>query len=53
VTYNQRSREQGLDGFTRAGLTGDARLRLYVATIVEAGVLDQESPVDERVPVVR
>ncbi len=50
---NRRGREQGLDAFSRAGLTGDARLRVYVATIIDAWVLDQDSPVDERVLVPR
>ncbi len=53
AVYNRRSLAQGLEEFSRATLTGDARLRLYVATIREAWVLDQDSPVDERAPVVR
>ncbi|PSL08050.1 hypothetical protein CLV30_10117 [Haloactinopolyspora alba] len=53
ATVNRRAQEQGLDTFSRAGLTGDARLRLYVATIVDAWVLDQDSSVDERTPVPR
>ena len=51
--YNERSRAQGLPGFSRDKLSGDARLRLYVATITDAWVLDQDSPVDERAPVTR
>ena len=46
--YNRRSQEQGLRAFRREDVTEPARLRLYVAEISEAWVLDQDSPVDER-----
>ena len=49
--YNQRTREQGLRAFRLEDVTEPARLRLYVAEISEAWVLDQDSPVDERAPV--
>ena len=49
--YNRRTREQGLRAFRREDVTEPARLRLYVAEISEAWVLDQDSPVDERAPV--
>jgi nitroimidazol reductase NimA-like FMN-containing flavoprotein (pyridoxamine 5'-phosphate oxidase superfamily) len=49
--YSRRSQEQGLPAFRREEVTEPARLRLYVADITEAWVLDQDSPVDERAPV--
>ncbi len=49
--YNRRSQEHGLRAFRREDVTEPARLRLYVAEISEAWVLDRESPVDERVSV--
>jgi hypothetical protein len=45
---NQRSQEHGLPSFSRERVTEPARLRLYVAEVKEAWVLDQDSPVDER-----
>jgi hypothetical protein len=51
AVYNAVSREQGLDGFTREALTGDGRLRLYVADVTEAWVLDQDAEFDQRAPV--
>ena len=51
ATYNRRSEEQGLRAFRREDVTEPARLRLYVAEISEAWVLDRESSVDERVSV--
>ena len=48
---NRRSQEQGLPTFRREDVTEPARLRLYVAEISEAWVLDQDSPVDQRAPV--
>ena len=51
ATYNRRSQEQGLDVFDCVDVTEPARLRLYVAEISEAWVLDQDSPVDQRAPV--
>lgn len=50
---DRRSHDQGMGPFARADVTGDARLRLYVAEITEVWVLDQDSPVDERAPVPR
>ena len=49
--YNAESRKQGLDGFARERVTGDARLRLYVAEVSEAWVLDQDAQHDQRAPV--
>jgi hypothetical protein len=51
--FNRRSLAQGLSEFTRERTTGDARLRLYVAEIDEAWVLDQDADVDQRAPVPR
>jgi Pyridoxamine 5'-phosphate oxidase len=51
--FNQRSVAQGIGEFTRERVTGQARLRLYVAEIVEAWVLDQDADVDQRAPVPR
>lgn len=50
---NRRSVAQGLGEFTRERTTGDSRLRLYVAEILEAWVLDQDADVDQRAPVPR
>lgn len=51
--FNRRARAQGIDEFARDRVTGAARLRLYVAEIAEAWVLDQDAPVDQRAPVER
>jgi hypothetical protein len=51
AVYNKVSRTQGLDGFTRERLTGSARLRLYVAEVSEAWVLDQDVAFDQRASV--
>ena len=51
AVYNAESKAQGLDGFTRERVTGDARLRLYVAEVTEAWVLDQDAQHDQRTPV--
>jgi uncharacterized protein YhbP (UPF0306 family) len=51
--FNRRSLAQGLSEFTRKRTTGEARLRLYVAEIDEAWVLDQDADVDQRAPVPR
>lgn len=51
--FNRRSLAQGLREFTREHVTGGARLRLYVADITEAWVLDQDSDVDQRAEVPR
>jgi predicted pyridoxine 5'-phosphate oxidase superfamily flavin-nucleotide-binding protein len=50
---NRRSVAQGLGDVTRERITGDSRLRLYVAEISEAWVLDQDADVDQRAPVPR
>jgi hypothetical protein len=47
---NRRSLAQGIGEFTRERVTGDSRLRLYVAAITEAWVLDQDPDVDQRAP---
>jgi Pyridoxamine 5'-phosphate oxidase len=51
--FNRRAQSQGIDPFTREHTTGAARLRLYVALITEAWVLDQDAEVDQRVRVPR
>lgn len=50
---NRRSLAQGIGELTRERVTGDSRLRVYVAEITQAWVLDQDSDVDERAPVPR
>lgn len=50
---NRRLVAQGIDAFTPYRVTGGARLRLYVADIAEAWVLDQDADVDQRAPVPR
>ena len=50
---NQRCLAQGIGEFTRERITGESRLRLYVAEITEAWVLDQDADVDQRAPVPR
>ena len=50
---NRRARAQGIGEFTRERVTGDARLRVYVADLTEAWVLDQDAEVDQRAPVPR
>ena len=50
---NRRSQAQGIGEFTRERTTGQSRLRLYVAEITEAWVLDQDADVDQRAPVPR
>ena len=50
---NRRARAQGIGEFTRDRVTGHARLRVYVAEITEAWVLDQDAEVDQRAPVPR
>lgn len=51
AVYNRRTVADGLPPFDRERLMGDARLRLYVATLLEAWVLDQDADVDRRAPV--
>ena len=50
---NRRALAQGIGEVTRERITGAARLRLYVAEITEAWVLDQDAEVDRRAPVPR
>ncbi len=50
---NRRSVAHGLGEFTRERVTGGSRLRLYVAEISHAWVLDQDADVDRRAPVPR
>jgi nitroimidazol reductase NimA-like FMN-containing flavoprotein (pyridoxamine 5'-phosphate oxidase superfamily) len=50
---NGRARAQAIGEFTRESTTGAARLRVYVAEITEAWVLDQDADVDQRAPVAR
>ena len=52
-SINRRAAAQEIRQFTRDHVTGDARLRSYVAEIAEAWVLDQDAPVDQRVEVPR
>ena len=50
---NGRLLAQGLRELTRERITGRSRLRLYVAELAEAWVLDQDADVDQRAPVPR
>jgi uncharacterized protein YhbP (UPF0306 family) len=50
---NRRLLTQGLSELTRENVTGQSRLRPYVAEIDEAWVLDQDAGVDRRAPVPR
>jgi nitroimidazol reductase NimA-like FMN-containing flavoprotein (pyridoxamine 5'-phosphate oxidase superfamily) len=50
---NRRLSQQDAGGFTRERVTGESRLRLYVAEITDAWVLDQDAAVDQRAPVPR
>jgi Pyridoxamine 5'-phosphate oxidase len=50
---NRRMLAQGIGEFTREHATGGSRLRLYVAEIAEAWVLDPDADVDQRAPVPR
>lgn len=51
--FNRRAMAQGIGEFTSERLTGEARLRLYVAELNEAWVLDQDADVDQRAPLPR
>ena len=53
TVVNRRSLAQGIGEFTRERITGESRLRLYVAEITQAWVLDQDADVDQRAPVPR
>jgi hypothetical protein len=48
---NRRSVSHGIGTFTRELVSGQARLRLYLATFTAMWVLDQDADVDQRVPV--
>jgi hypothetical protein len=48
---NRRSVGQGISTFDRARVSGQARLRLYVATFTDMWVLDQDADVDQRASV--
>ena len=50
---NRRLLTQELGELTREDITGESRLRLYVAEIDGAWVLDQDTDVDQRAPVSR
>ncbi len=52
-SVNRRAAAQGIREFMREHVTGGSRLRLYVADITQAWVLDQDAPVDQRVEVPR
>lgn len=49
--YNRRSVAEGIGEFTHAHVTGQSRLRLYIAEANEVWVLDQDAKVDQRAPV--
>ncbi len=49
--FNRRAAAQGIGRFSRTRVTGQARLRLYVATFTDRWVLDQDADVDQRVSV--
>ena len=49
--FNRRSMEQGIGTFARNRVSGQARLRLYVAAFTDMWVLDQDADVDQRVSV--
>jgi hypothetical protein len=51
--FNQRSLAQGLSEFARQDVTGQARLRLYVAEFSATWVLDQDAELDQRASVPR
>ena len=53
LILNRRALAQGIGEFTRERVTGKSRLRVYVAEIAEAWVLDQDADVDQRAPVPR
>jgi nitroimidazol reductase NimA-like FMN-containing flavoprotein (pyridoxamine 5'-phosphate oxidase superfamily) len=52
-SVNRRAADEGIRQFMREHVSGGSRLRLYVADITEAWVLDQDAPVDQRVEVPR
>lgn len=51
--FNGRSLAQGIGEFSKDRVTGNARLRLYVAELTDAWVLDQDATVDQRIEVPR
>ena len=50
---NRRLVALGLGEVTGERITGESRLRLYVAEMSQAWVLDQDADVDQRAPVPR
>ena len=48
---DRRARAQGTGAFPRDQVSGGSRLRVYVAEVTEAWVLDQDADVDQRAPV--
>ena len=53
AVLNRRATTQGIGAFTPERTTGASRLRLYVAEVVDAWVLDQDAEVDQRASVPR
>lgn len=51
--FNERATTQGVAPFALDRVTGEARLRLYVATYVDVWVLDRDATVDARARVPR
>ncbi|MBP2324948.1 hypothetical protein JOF56_005333 [Kibdelosporangium banguiense] len=49
--FSRASVRGGLKEFGTANVTGDARLRLYRATVTEHYILDPDSPIDVRIAV--
>lgn len=48
AVYSRVAADQGLPGWNVARVTGDARLRLYRATVTEHHILDPDVPADVR-----
>lgn len=51
AVFSRVSAAQGLSGWNIARVTGDARLRLYRATVTEHHILDPDSPIEVRLQV--
>jgi nitroimidazol reductase NimA-like FMN-containing flavoprotein (pyridoxamine 5'-phosphate oxidase superfamily) len=51
VVFSRESVRQGEEEWGRDRVTGEARLRLYCATVSEYSILDPDSPFDVRVDV--
>ena len=49
--YSRVSVRRGLKEYGTQSVTGDARLRLYCATVTEHYILDPDSPIEVRIPV--